>query len=42
MASAYQQHTFKLKTREEHPSLMNVFQRQNFKPDDPIEQGTSS
>ena len=29
------------KVRKEDPSLMNAFQRRNFKLDDPIEQGTS-
>ena len=37
-----QQYTFKFKTREEDTSLINAFQRRNFKLDDPIEQGTSS
>ena len=42
IASVCQQHKFKFKTREEDPSLMNAFQRRNFKLlVDPIEQGIS-
>ena len=40
IASAYQQYAFKFKTLEEGPSLMNAFQKRNFKlVVDPVEQG---
>ena len=42
IASAYQQYTFKFKTREKDPSLMNAFQKRNSNLlVDPIEQGIS-
>ena len=38
IASAYQQHKFKIETREEDSSLINVFKTRNFKLlVDPIE-----
>ena len=41
-SSAYQQYTFKFITRKKYPSLMNAFQKLNFKLlIDPIEQGIS-
>ena len=42
LCTCVQQYTFKFKTREEDPSLMNIFQKRNFKLlVDLIEQGTS-
>ena len=42
IASAYQQYTFKFKTREEDPSLINASQKRNVKLlVDPIEQSIS-